>query len=105
MDPAHPTRRELGRRIRALFLGPGAEAPARPPPDSPFATADQYRPKAGVPDEMPESADPATTMATWLHTKNQRCGDRTPDECLRGTDADRQHLQRVLEAIADGGFT
>lgn len=104
MDPAYPTRDDLRGRIRALFLGTGAKVPARPPPDSPFSTADQYRPPT-APGGVPDSADPAATMATWLHAKNQRCGDRTPDECLRGTDADRQHLQRVLDAIAEGGFT
>lgn len=105
MDPAHPTRDDLEGRIRALFLGTGAKVPARPPPDSPFATANQYRPATAAPGKMPKSADPAATMETWLHTRNQRCGGRTPDECLGGTDADRQHLQCVLDTIADGAFT
>ena len=103
MAPGHPTRAYLEGRIRALFLGTGAKVAARPPPESPFAMATQYRPETAA-GQMTEP-DPAATLATWLHTKNERCGGRTPDECLRGTDADRQNLRRVLDSIADGGFT
>lgn len=104
MDPTRPSERDLEERIRTLFHAKNASSWRRPPPESPFALDDDYRPettaKAGKP-----SPDPSAVMQAWLRTANPRCDDRPPEEYLRGTEAQREHLGRVLDSIADGGFT
>ena len=98
-----PSEQQLRKRIHRLFSPDGCCALAVEDQDH----TEFWVPPNGNPEPLHEYplSPPGVTEAEWLDSPHPAFGGKSPNQILRGCDADREKLANALCAVEEGAFS
>ncbi len=98
-----PSEQQLRKRIHRLFSPDGCCALAVEDQDH----TEFWVPPDGNPEPLHEYplSPPGVTEAEWLDSPHPAFGGKSPNQILRGCDADREKLANALCAVEEGAFS
>ena len=97
-----PSEQQLRKRIHRLFSPDGCAAIVENRDHAEF-----WAPPNGNPGALHENpaSPPGVTEAEWLDSPHPAFGGKSPNQVLRGCDADREKLANILCAVEEGAFS